>query len=971
METIEEPLTLNSSNENTKNNVDIIETPVDRTEADVCHKSNGVVDVYEAGPADESNVVTETVIIQESDEILEGSNEEAVVADDMEATVEVPSITMSNAITLNETLLGEAEPTIKLHEPDAEMEIDGLDRPVYQEVVVQSTEPMVEVSNTESCVEDTSDRTSPVPVNNAEASMVVINHEESSSNDKVRFKTEILIEKNDVNENNLNEKETNSDEQAANNILSELGQGIELSEALRSSDVTDNVENNNCSGRQEVFNKEELLDILQGKDGGSSSNQVSELIENSTIKPKLLEAQLALEQLTRLKNSKKKKSFERMPKQKKVEKKEDNKMDNIINVLVQDWEDEETIETDKSVKSIKETNSVFKSDELKEVQLAITCKDELIRTSIDSAASEDQNQKCKSGDEGQPQRRLGRIIKKKVIFDPDNPDTFTKGKSLSKNKETSHDKESPPIKKGKSEMSILRSKSKSPISKLQWKKPSPKNAKQNKRLSEVDKLLMDEGAVNMIYQLTPEAPKGKKNVKTKAEFIKKLQSSTPEGKEMKFRERKKDASKYEDGEAKRILGGKHRVSLSSSVKSPSVCEDFETHSADDSIIYRRHSSSSYSSTCMSPRRLSDVESGGGQTNVRSSQLSTEKAIKTTVGQAKNQGTESFMSDSINLSNTEMINRDDCLSIKEKLKSKLSLALNKRKREITKNDKAPKQKKVKEIDVPKVVVENEFKSVIVNIEQRLAEISVIKAPRYNVEVLKELEQALQYVDARKDISVTLLTSQCGTLCSKLDLRPILIDDEQRRAVNAFEIAESVRSLLSTLDQHSKLLCTGVWGACSGVSLALVARSDVALASESATFGAAPSRHGALAPGLGALLAHPRTTLPQALINDLVVFGRRISASEALQAGLLTRCLWPEHFNDQLRSIVKDIAAQPLQVTDCAYQACFFKLDKIVSLWDRWWRLVDSLAYHVWLKRCDIMCTCGYLPKNKALPIRIIY
>ncbi|CAG4947536.1 unnamed protein product [Parnassius apollo] len=598
----------------------------------------------------------------------------------------------------------------------------------------------------------------------------------------------------------------------------------------------------------------------------------------NTVTSKSLETQLALQQLTRLKNSKKKRrtETEKITKTKKIEKKEESKSDSIINVLVKDWDDEETSETDKSAKLLKETDSLLKSsDELKEVQIAVTTKEELIRTSIDSATSEDHSQKSnKSGDEGQPQRRLGRIIKKKVIFDPDNPDTFTKSKAVSKNKEINTEKESPPYKKGKTDLTIVRSKSKSPISKLQWKKPSPKNVKQNKRLSEVDRLLMDEGAVNMIYQLTPEAPKGKKNVRTKAEFIKKIQSSTPESKEMKFRERKKDSSKYEDGEAKKILSGKHRASLSSSVKSPSVCEDFETHSADDSIIYRRHSSSSYSSTCMSPRRLSDVDSGGTQNTARTS-IIVEKGNKTS-DDNKKQTSDTFMADPINITNSEIINRDDCLSIKEKLNSKLSLALNKRKRENSKNDKPPKQKK--------------------------------KGPRYNIEVLKEFEQALIYVDGRKDISVTLVTSQCGTLCSSLDFRPLLEDDEKKRATNAFEIADSVRSLLGTVEQHSKLLCAGVWGACSGVALALVARSDVALAAEGATFALAAEPCRAMQPGLAAITP-PCSMLPHSLINDLVVFGRRITASEAQQGGLLSRCLWPDRVPEQLRAIAKNIAAQP--------------------------------------------------------------
>lgn len=41
-------------------------------------------------------------------------------------------------------------------------------------------------------------------------------------------------------------------------------------------------------------------------------------------------------------------------------------------------------------------------------------------------------------------------------------------------------------------------------------------------------------------------------------------------------------------------------------------------------------------------------------------------------------------------------------------------------------------------------------------------------------------------------------------------------------------------MSAVEQHSKLLCCGVWGLCSGVGLALAALSDVVVASEFARF-----------------------------------------------------------------------------------------------------------------------------------------
>lgn len=553
-------------------------------------------------------------------------------------------------------------------------------------------------------------------------------------NDNVTFETEVLVETNDndVNELNLNDTKTDTPvQESTNNILNELGKNLELSEALRSSN-TENGENNNHTVGQEVFNKEELLDILEGNDVPLNYEIDYEVNIPSA---KTLETQLALQQLSRLKNKKKKPKTVDMGSKKKAPVKQKSesqnnteisnkdKDDSIVNVLVKDWDDDELGE-DEQTENLKEKgDQLLKSSEtlIKTQESTTSAEVTPGRTSVDSTG--DTPNLNKTNDDNQPQRRLGRVIKKKVIFDPDNPDTFTKSKTPNKSKDSLVDKEEPPHKKGKPEQVAHRAKSKSPVSKMQWKKPPPKNIKQNKRLTEVDKLLMDEGAVNMIYQLTPEAQKGKKNMKTKAEFIKKLQSSTPESKEMKFRERKKECGK-EEGEAKKILGSKPRTSLSSSVKSPTACDDFETHSADDSIIYRRHSSSSYSSTCMSPRRLSDVEAGANQSAHSKALIKTDVPDhEATLEDSPNKSSEVFMADMKNSPSSDIINKNDCLSIKEKLNSKLSLALNKRKREPSKTDKPVKQKKIFKSEDKSKLREDTYKYLTVVFNQRVAEICI--------------------------------------------------------------------------------------------------------------------------------------------------------------------------------------------------------------------------------------------------------
>lgn len=118
--------------------------------------------------------------------------------------------------------------------------------------------------------------------------------------DRVAFETEILVEEN-VNDSN----ESKIDEivklrQGTPDLLNELDQNIEFSEALRSTDITGNGVNNNTTPVEEVYNKKELLDILKGND----AEECKPVITRVSV-DKLTETEKALQQLSRLKKQKK------------------------------------------------------------------------------------------------------------------------------------------------------------------------------------------------------------------------------------------------------------------------------------------------------------------------------------------------------------------------------------------------------------------------------------------------------------------------------------------------------------------------------------------------------------------------------------------------------------------------------------------------------------------------------------------
>lgn len=72
----------------------------------------------------------------------------------------------------------------------------------------------------------------------------------------------------------------------------------------------------------------------------------------------------------------------------------------------------------------------------------------------------------------------------------------------------------------------------------------------------------------------------------------------------------------------------------------------------------------------------------------------------------------------------------------------------------------------------------------------------------------------------------------------------------------------------MEQHSKLLCTGASGRCSGVLLALIGLSDVSLASERASFAASMKNQsaGLIEPGISVLTSYRH--LPESAVSFLV-------------------------------------------------------------------------------------------------------
>lgn len=252
-------------------------------------------------------------------------------------------------------------------------------------------------------------------------------------------------------------------------------------------------------------------------------------------------------------------------------------------------------------------------------------------------------------------KRVSRVIKKKVIYDPDNPDSYKFASSIirkdtpnKKNEgeqdenakvndrvqKTSITKPKPKVSVSKvvadrEEEPLVKVPKRASISPINKKKILNTSLSKKKKLTEVDRLLMDEGAVNMMYQLersnngsdVPELAlkpnkkslislsKERKALVSKAKIIKQsvMSQSNDDSsiKLMRVRKESKTSTSLEVAAAK-VAG------LRSSMQSPSLSE--MSAAGNESKIIRRHSSSSFSSGGLSPRPQSPILERKGRKN---------------------------------------------------------------------------------------------------------------------------------------------------------------------------------------------------------------------------------------------------------------------------------------------------------------------------------------------------------------------
>jgi enoyl-CoA hydratase/carnithine racemase len=191
-------------------------------------------------------------------------------------------------------------------------------------------------------------------------------------------------------------------------------------------------------------------------------------------------------------------------------------------------------------------------------------------------------------------------------------------------------------------------------------------------------------------------------------------------------------------------------------------------------------------------------------------------------------------------------------------------------------------------------------------------------------------ALATLDADERLRVGVLTGAGGSFCAGLDLKAFAVSGLPEGIDDVFR------------NGCRKPLVAAIEGVAVGGGLELALVADLLVASRDARLGSPEVKFG-LFPAGGALLRLPRH-LPQAVVTEMALTGRPLSAAAALEHGLIVRACEPGHALETGRELAATIAANAPLGVDAAKRLLRMAPGRSEDeLWVEQLRLVDTVFH----------------------------
>jgi len=205
--------------------------------------------------------------------------------------------------------------------------------------------------------------------------------------------------------------------------------------------------------------------------------------------------------------------------------------------------------------------------------------------------------------------------------------------------------------------------------------------------------------------------------------------------------------------------------------------------------------------------------------------------------------------------------------------------------------------------PNNLIPGQFNQIFVRFYETFAQITIstnkIKMKgSLNPSMIDEITHALNYTAEVKRLKGVIVTGVGNIFCQGVDLNFLCNDNQDRRRNNAAQMAAAIERLVITLSNYPKLLVAAVNGAATGLGVTILPLFDIVYANDKATFNTFFTRLGQIPEGAASV------TLPQLCsglggpINEMLLFGRVLTASEMVGVGLVTQTFFPGRLMEEL-------------------------------------------------------------------------
>ena len=199
-----------------------------------------------------------------------------------------------------------------------------------------------------------------------------------------------------------------------------------------------------------------------------------------------------------------------------------------------------------------------------------------------------------------------------------------------------------------------------------------------------------------------------------------------------------------------------------------------------------------------------------------------------------------------------------------------------------------------------------------IDEGLMEITLNRPDRLNAineAFIDAMHAAFDRVEADPDLRAVVLSGAGRGFCAGADLHET-VDLAQQTSADLYRGQQRLSAMSVRLHELPVPVIAAVQGPAAGGGFALAAACDLRVASSTASFFAANVRIGVSGGEMGLSWLLPQT-LGRARATELLLTGRRLSATQAFEWGFVSRLVDPDEgdVRDVAIELAREIAANP--------------------------------------------------------------